>query len=65
MVPTFPWISVLWGSLKDKMHFETQRNATIRGESIISPTANRAEMRQVVAWPAARSAAALSDKHDA
>jgi hypothetical protein len=35
----------------------------IPGESI-SPTAIAAKMRQVVAWPAARSAAALSNKQD-
>jgi hypothetical protein len=38
-----------------------QTNAMIHGESIISPTATRAEMQQVAAWPAA----ALSDKQDA
>jgi hypothetical protein len=35
----------------------------IHDESI-SPTATDAQMRQVAAWPAARSATAISDKQD-
>jgi hypothetical protein len=49
--PRFPDVvprdNYLWGSLKDKMHQETQTNTMIRGQ--ISPTATAAEMRQVAA----------------
>jgi hypothetical protein len=36
----------------------------IRGECILSPTSTAAEMRQVAAWPAARSVTEISGKHD-
>jgi hypothetical protein len=39
----------LWGNLKDKTYKETQTNTTIHDESVISPTATAAEIRQLAA----------------